>query len=456
MRVKHCVQRTNIQNLKAIHNTPWSRPSWWPLCSKNEYTKSESNSQRVALGARISLDCVQRTNIQNLKAIHNTSSLLATNQTIVFKERIYKIWKQFTTLSPSPPAGSALCSKNEYTKSESNSQLIGVIVAIIPNCVQRTNIQNLKAIHNCPPQADRTCFIVFKERIYKIWKQFTTNLYVPNDSSVLCSKNEYTKSESNSQQSPDGLPYGADCVQRTNIQNLKAIHNECDESLRTFAIVFKERIYKIWKQFTTLALRLEPPGLLCSKNEYTKSESNSQLIACCLDLLVNCVQRTNIQNLKAIHNCVCWIYTGIRLCSKNEYTKSESNSQRIASMVLPGEDCVQRTNIQNLKAIHNVERNRDDSLHIVFKERIYKIWKQFTTGRLRRAGKASLCSKNEYTKSESNSQLKSRTNKITYNCVQRTNIQNLKAIHNCRCFLFLFACIVFKERIYKIWKQFTT
>ena len=36
------------------------------------------------------------------------------------------------------------------------------------NCVQRTNIQNLKAIHN---GAAAACFymgIVFKERIYKI------------------------------------------------------------------------------------------------------------------------------------------------------------------------------------------------------------------------------------------------------------------------------------------------
>ena len=39
---------------------------------------------------------------------------------------------------------------------------------------------------------------------------------------------------------------------------------------------------------------------------------------------------------------------------------------------------------------------------------------------------------------------------FTNDCVQRTNIQNLKAIHNCSgCFNFLEG-IVFKERIYKI------
>ena len=35
--------------------------------------------------------CVQRTNIQNLKAIHNTFHLVSKGFGIVFKERIYKI-----------------------------------------------------------------------------------------------------------------------------------------------------------------------------------------------------------------------------------------------------------------------------------------------------------------------------------------------------------------------------
>ncbi len=37
------------------------------------------------------LDCVQRTNIQNLKAIHNTLRNVKQQEAIVFKERIYKI-----------------------------------------------------------------------------------------------------------------------------------------------------------------------------------------------------------------------------------------------------------------------------------------------------------------------------------------------------------------------------
>ena len=36
------------------------------------------------------------------------------------------------------------------------------------HCVQRTNIQNLKAIHNREAAAEEREGIVFKERIYKI------------------------------------------------------------------------------------------------------------------------------------------------------------------------------------------------------------------------------------------------------------------------------------------------
>ena len=220
------------------------------LCSKNEYTKSESNSQPFLNWISTGSYCVQRTNIQNLKAIHNSPA---------FKEKKEK-----------------LCSKNEYTKSESNSQPTSRPPWSRRHCVQRTNIQNLKAIHNGRPEVVSCHHIVFKERIYKIWKQFTTGANTGVFEAQLCSKNEYTKSESNSQR-----------VGR---------HDEDPP------IVFKERIYKIWKQFTTDESSAPFYRKLCSKNEYTKSESNSQLNNLLNENDVHCVQRTNIQNLKAIHN----------------------------------------------------------------------------------------------------------------------------------------------------------
>ena len=250
LRYQHCVQRTNIQNLKAIHNYSKEEADGKLLCSKNEYTKSESNSQR--------------------------QSCWFCPWAIVFKERIYKIWKQFTTILLFSVIVKLLCSKNEYTKSESNSQLRVKRGHPGLDCVQRTNIQNLKAIHNLKYRISAAPSIVFKERIYKIWKQFTTVAKLNDDNTILCSKNEYTKSESNSQQKRYQDQPDEDCVQRTNIQNLKAIHNGVALSPCDTSIVFKERIYKIWKQFTTV---LRGPSLslgLCSKNEYTKSESNSQ------------------------------------------------------------------------------------------------------------------------------------------------------------------------------------
>ena len=87
---------------------------------------------------------------------------------------------------------------------------------------------------------------------------------------------------------------------------------------------------------------------LCSKNEYTKSESNSQPQSKEYNDIKNCVQRTNIQNLKAIHN---------------------THDHPTLGCV----DCVQRTNIQNLKAIHNIDADVIPYSDIVFKERIYKI-----------------------------------------------------------------------------------
>ena len=112
---------------------------------------------------------------------------------------------------------------------------------------------------------------------------------------------------------------------------------------------------------------------MCSKNEYTKSESNSQQASSIVTVSSDCVQRTNIQNLKAIHNQEKDNHFIMLLCSKNEYTKSESNSQLGHKRRRSKEHCVQRTNIQNLKAIHNYAEVVGGEAVIVFKERIYKI-----------------------------------------------------------------------------------
>ena len=149
---------------------------------------------------------------------------------------------------------------------------------------------------------------------------------------LLCSKNEYTKSESNSQQSHSFIKKKLYCVQRTNIQNLKAIHNPT--LLIAFGIGYCvqrtniQNLKAIHNTFRSKKVFVR----LCSKNEYTKSESNSQHNIIFYGYKTDCVQRTNIQNLKAIHNRDKLELFADTLCSKNEYTKSESNSQQDQSL----------------------------------------------------------------------------------------------------------------------------
>ena len=195
--------------------------------------------------------------------------------------------------------------------------------------------------------------IVFKERIYKIWKQFTTPCRAFSTCRWLCSKNEYTKSESNSQPRTRWVFW--------------------------LRIVFKERIYKIWKQFTTALMMSTQNISLCSKNEYTKSESNSQPFAIRFGILFIVFKERIYKIWKQFTTPFARELIYCELCSKNEYTKSESNSQRLTICFIRLSNCVQRTNIQNLKAIHNNPALMYGRGVIVFKERIYKIWKQFTT-----------------------------------------------------------------------------
>ena len=138
------------------------------------------------------------------------------------------------------------------------------------------------------------------------------------------------------------------CVQRTNIQNLKAIHNVAELPEIPVLLCSKNEYTKSESNSQPAKASLYARFLLCSKNEYTKSESNSQQSLLPGSRLANCVQRTNIQNLKAIHN-------------------------KRTNVFLPIDNCVQRTNIQNLKAIHNVGDKTVPKGYIVFKERIYKI-----------------------------------------------------------------------------------
>ena len=164
---------------------------------------------------------------QNLKAIHNVERFWGWSVTVVINHKT--------------------------TKFESNSQLDTHSFWFEIRCYQSQN--------------------------YKIWKQFTTNLFLP---ALFCPMLSITK-----------------------LQNLKAIHNpkrqfignhtdvinhkttkfESNSQRETSCVIsmnscYQSQNYKIWKQFTT-SFALSMP-------------------------LVMLLSITKLQNLKAIHNAVLW------------------------------------------------------------------------------------------------------------------------------------------------------
>ena len=119
---------------------------------------------------------------------------------------------------------------------------------------------------------------------------------------MLCSKNKDKKSESNSQRASTTPLADNGCVRRTKIKNLKAIHNCLDEEPTRAALCSKNKDKKSESNSQRSLSARNFSAKLCSKNKDKKSESNSQhqIVTSCL--LIRCVRRTKIKNLKAIHN----------------------------------------------------------------------------------------------------------------------------------------------------------
>ena len=166
---------------------------------------------------------------------------------------------------------------------------------------------------------------------------------------------------------------------------------------------YQSENYKIWKQFTTF-----------------------KGVGCYGTALLSIAK---LQNLKAIHNSKVATHLADRVVINRKTTKFESNSQRGVMWCISLMGCYQSQN--------------------------YKIWKQFTTGKL-----YSYC---------------------TQELLSIAKLQNLKAIHNVECYSGFAKWVVInckttkfesnsqlleeveaKERCcyqsqnYKIWKQFTT
>ena len=372
-------QRTNIQFLKANHNRRcliikqacvyikeqiynfWKQITTiltsllltLAFISKNKYTIFESKSQLVHTLYWLRLCLYQRTNIQFLKANHNGFFGTIHVNFVYIKEQIYNFWKQITTAAQKLIRSQVFISKNKYTIFESKSQrVLGVLfVRLVYIKEQIYNFWKQITTHISNAHAGKRVYI--KEQIYNFWKQITTAFCCAGICTKFISKNKYTIFESKSQL-PTQQCNRLHCLyQRTNIQFLKANHNEFCEFLFFSFVYIKEQIYNFWKQITT--------------------ELNKQ-------------------------------FHFFGFISKNKYTIFESKSQRLLIVLFADFGLYQRTNIQFLKANHNAFISLNCLTVVYIKEQIYNFWKQITTTLWLIPERMRFISKNKYTIFESKSQ----------------------------------------------------
>ena len=213
---------TKLQNLKAIHNKASGAYRLSSDVINHKTTKFESNSQPVCLAVLPLAWCYQSQN--------------------------YKIWKQFTTM-----------------------------LFINPNKVQMLSIiklQNLKAIHNSSTLsiAYYKDVINHKTTKFESSSQQTSRLL---GNFLCCYQSQTTKFENNSQRATHTPARRPRCYQSQNC--------------------------KIWKQFTTIG---------------HQKRSLWELLSI-----------TKLQNLKAVHNRLLAYWVTFFVVINHKTTKFESNSQ---------------------------------------------------------------------------------------------------------------------------------
>ena len=138
-----------LQNLKAIHNRPVRREcNVWVVINRKT-TKFESNSQQKQIGKVNSASCYQSQN--------------------------YKIWKQFTTPIPnvvsSPPLLSIAKLQNLKAIHNYSSLVKSFNVVVINRKTTKFESNSQRA-----PILSIAIWRCYQSQNYKIWKQFTTTI----------------------------------------------------------------------------------------------------------------------------------------------------------------------------------------------------------------------------------------------------------------------------------------
>ena len=216
----------------------------------------------------------------------------------------------------------------------------------------------------------------YQSQNYKIWKQFTTlyetahkvfkllsiaklqNLKAIHNERAEAIKTylvvinrKTTKFESNSQRFSGNCEMLMCCYQS---QNYKIWKQFTTDSIHEFELesCYQSQNYKIWKQFTTCFEWMNIVQLLLSiaKLQNLKAIHNQGLLPGEAPLLLSIAK---LQNLKAIHNSSQASSLSTAVVINRKTTKFESNSQLWRSPNSKTTGCYQSQN--------------------------YKIWKQFTT-----------------------------------------------------------------------------
>ncbi len=299
LRHNRCAIHCKDTNLKAIHNWIATHRGGWVdvqytakiqiwkqfttqyacrrqerwMCNTLQRYKFESNSQLIAQAAADGSRCAIHCKDTNLKAIHNTSILMAVQSRDVQYTAKIQIWKQFTTIPVRLSRRSQMCNTLQRYKFESNSQRTHHGDKWLARCAIHCKDTNLKAIHNCRIDDIKLLVDVQYTAKIQIWKQFTTDDGSTPYEDEMCNTLQRYKFESNSQPNRRSARSGLDCKDT----NLKAIHN-CRRILQRWAadVQYTAKI-QIWKQFTTAWRDRYALHQMCNTLQRYKFESNSQL-----------------------------------------------------------------------------------------------------------------------------------------------------------------------------------
>ena len=130
--------------------------------------------------------CVCNCKDTNLKAIHNAKIFDVTDEFVVFATAKILIWKQFTTGSSIRRRSTPVVFATAKILIWKQFTTVDAEVKAIECCVCNCKDTNLKAIHNSWQTSSRYILVVFATAKILIWKQFTTNIYVPVEDTWLC------------------------------------------------------------------------------------------------------------------------------------------------------------------------------------------------------------------------------------------------------------------------------